>query len=72
MNETKFRVGDKAYKPKGYKFPCTIVSVFTTVNGEVRVVAEMDPFDGPYGSVGGILHIFNEKQLEHYDTTGSI
>ena len=53
----KFSVGDKAYKPKGYKFPCTVVSVFTTVIGNVRVVAEMDDY--------GLLHIFNESQLEH-------
>ena len=52
----KFKVGDKAYKPKGYKFPCTIVSVFTTVEGNVRVVGEMDEY--------GLLHIFNENQLE--------
>lgn len=56
MKETKFKVGDKAYKPKGYKFPCTIVSVFETVTGNVRVVAEMDEY--------GLLHIFNEDQLE--------
>ena len=62
--ETKFKVGDKAHKPKGYKFPCTIVSVFETVNREVRVVAEMDDY--------GLLHIFNEQQLEHYDSTGSV
>lgn len=55
--ETKFKVGDKAWKPKGYKFPCTIVSVFKTVNGEIRIVAEMEGF--------GLLHIFNEQQLEH-------
>lgn len=54
----KFEVGDKAYKPKGYKFPCTIVSVFETVEGNVRVVGEMDDY--------GLLHIFNEQQLEHY------
>jgi hypothetical protein len=53
---TKFKVGDKAYKSKGYKFPCTIVSVFETVEGNVRVVGEMDGF--------GLLHIFNEDQLE--------
>ncbi len=53
---TKFKVGDKAYKSKGYKFPCTIVSVFETVGGNVRVVGEMDEF--------GLLHIFNEDQLE--------
>jgi len=52
----KFKEGDKIYKPKGYKFPGTIVSVFKTTKGEIRVVAEMEDI--------GILHIFNEKQLE--------
>jgi len=56
-NKTKFQVGDKAIKVKGYKFPCTIVSVFQTVEGNVRVVGEMDEY--------GLLHIFNEDQLEH-------
>ena len=55
--ETKFKVGDKAYKTKGYKFPCTIVGVFETVGGEIRIVGEMDNY--------GLLHIFNEEQLEH-------
>lgn len=55
----KFKVGDKAYKPKGYKFPCTIVSVFHNTNGDVRLVAELDGY--------GMLHIFNENQLEHVD-----
>jgi hypothetical protein len=55
--KTKFKIGDKAVKPKGYQFPCTIVSVFTTKKGNVRVVAEMDGY--------GLLHIFNENQLEH-------
>ena len=59
MGDTKFNIGDKAWKPKGYKFPCTIVSVFETIAGNVRVVAEMDDF--------GLLHIFNENQLEHYE-----
>jgi hypothetical protein len=61
MNESKFKIGDKAYKVTGYKFPCTIVSVFTTVTGNVRVVAEMDEY--------GLLHIFNENQLEHVEQT---
>jgi len=55
-NKTKFKVGDKAVKPKGYKFPCTVVSVFKTVEGQVRIVGEMDGY--------GLLHIFNEDQLE--------
>lgn len=54
--EEKFKLGDKAYKPKGYKFPCTIVSVFKNLNGDIRVVAEMDD--------NGMLHIMNESQLE--------
>lgn len=57
QNKTKFQVGDRAVKLKGYKFPCTIVSVFETVEGNVRVVGEMDEY--------GLLHIFNEDQLEH-------
>lgn len=57
--KTKFKVGDRAWKSKGYKFPCTIVSVFETINGDIRVVAEMDNY--------GLLHIFNEEQLEHYE-----
>jgi hypothetical protein len=57
--ETKFKVGDKAHKTKGYKFPCTIVGVFETINGDIRVVGEMDEY--------GLLHIFNEEQLEHYN-----
>jgi len=52
----KFEVGDKAYKPSGYKFPCTIVSVFQNTKGETRIVAEMEEY--------GLLHIFNENQLE--------
>lgn len=59
IKETKFKVGDKAWKPKGYKFPCTIVGVFETVAGEIRIVGEMDDY--------GLLHIFNETQLEHYE-----
>jgi hypothetical protein len=51
----KFKIGDKATKEKGYKFPCTIVSVFKTKEGNVRLVAEMDEY--------GLLHIFNENQL---------
>ena len=51
----KFKVGDMARKPKGYEFPCTIVSVFKTKKGKVRVVGEMDGY--------GLLHIFNEDQL---------
>ena len=57
---SKFKVGDRVYKPKGYKFPSTIVSVFETTSGAMRVVAEMDHYK--------MLHIFNENQLELLET----
>jgi len=60
--DSKFKVGDRAIKPKGYEFPCTIVSVFETVAGEIRVVGEMDHYK--------MLHIFNEKQLEKENGQG--
>ena len=52
----KFKIGDKAYKPKGYLFPCTIVAIFRNTKDQVRIVAEMND--------NGMLHIFNESQLE--------
>lgn len=54
--KSKFIVGQRVYKPKGYEFPGTVVSVFNTTKGERRVVVEMDKY--------GLLHIFNESQLE--------
>ncbi len=56
VTSEKFKEGDKAYKPKGYKFPCTVVAVFKNLAGEIRIVGEMDD--------NGMLHIFNENQLE--------
>ena len=53
---SKFKVGDKVYKPKGYKFPGIVVSVFTNTSGDIRIVAEMED--------NGMLHIFSETQLE--------
>lgn len=61
--DRKFKVGDKAFKPKGYKFPCTIVSIFETTSGDIRLVGEMDD--------NGMLHIFNENQLEHYGSSSN-
>jgi hypothetical protein len=55
----KFKIGDKICKPKGYTFNGTVVSVFTTLNGEIRVVAELTTENGL-----GMLHIFSESQLE--------
>ena len=53
---SKFKIGDKAYKPKGYQFPCTIVGIFKNTKGDIRIIGEMDGY--------GMLHIFNENQLE--------
>jgi hypothetical protein len=53
---SKFKIGDKVHKPKGYKFPGIVVSVFTNTSGEIRIVAEMED--------NGMLHIFSESQLE--------
>jgi hypothetical protein len=52
----KFKVGDKVYKPEGYKFPGIVVAVFQTTSGETRIVAELID--------NGMLHIFSESQLE--------
>jgi hypothetical protein len=53
---SKFIIGDRVFKPKGYEFPGTVVSVFETLKGNIRLVVEMDGY--------GLLHIFNEDQLE--------
>lgn len=55
-DQAKFRVGDKVHKPKGYKFPGEVRAIFTNSKNEIRVVAEMED--------NGMLHIFNESQLE--------
>lgn len=52
----KFQIGDRVYKPEGYKFNGTVVSVFKTTKDATRLVVEMEG--------NGMLHIFNEKQLE--------
>lgn len=59
MISFKFEIGDKVYKPKGYKFPGIVVSNFMTTSGEIRVVAELED--------NGMLHIFSESQLELRD-----
>lgn len=58
----KFEIGDKAYKPKGYEFPCTIVSIFKNTKGDIRIVAELEGY--------GLLHIFNENQLVKQEDPG--
>jgi hypothetical protein len=55
----KFRIGAKVQKVKGYKYPGVVVSVFRTLRRQVRYVVEAD---GP--EYEGMLHIFNNSQLE--------
>ncbi len=59
MIEPKFIVGDKVCKTKGYAFDGVVVSTFMTLGGDWRVVVEM-----PTSSGHGLLHIFNQEQLE--------
>ena len=53
----KFFIGAKVSKPKGYQYDGVVRSVFTTGAGEIRLVVESDHSKG-------MLHIFNENQLE--------
>ena len=49
------KVGDKVTKTGGdYTFDGTVVSMFTKLSGQVRVVVE---------NKEGLLHIFNQNQL---------
>ena len=59
MNE-KFKVGDKVRKVSGYQFLGEVLSVFYTTKKELRLVVEMEV----NGESIGLLHIYNEKQLE--------
>lgn len=54
--KSKFNIGDKVCKPKGYAFDGIVVAVFANTKGEVRIVAELEG--------NGMLHIFSEGQLE--------
>lgn len=54
----RFNIGDKVLKTSGYKFKGTVVSVFEKTTGEIRYVVEQDST--------GMLHIYNDKNLEHY------
>lgn len=58
-----FKVGDQVFKPIGYEFPGTVVSVFVKKDGQRRLVVEDDRT---------LLHIFNEDQMEHVEPTTDI
>lgn len=53
--ELAFLIGDQVRKIKGYKFTGTVVAAFHKMDGEDRYVVE---------NSDGLLHIFNDSQLE--------
>jgi hypothetical protein len=59
MAASAFSIGDQVRKRAGYEYPGVVVSVFTTRAGAVRYVVEAD-----HPAFAGMLHIFNEEQLE--------
>lgn len=60
--KSKFNIGDKVIKPRGYQFPGTVVAVFHVHSGEWRYVVENI-------LALGLLHIYSGKQLEKVKTT---
>jgi hypothetical protein len=61
LTELKFREGDLVRKVGGtYEADGIIVGIAVTTKGDVRYVFEFEQFPG-------MLHIFNEGQLEHRD-----
>lgn len=52
-------VGDHVQKIKGYKWPGVVVSVFSTLSGDIRVVVECT-----VPEVRGALHIYSLEQIE--------
>ena len=59
---TDLRCGSRVQKIKGYKWPGVVVSVFTTLAGQTRIVVECT-----VPEVAGALHIYNPEQLERID-----
>ena len=53
-----FNIGDEVTKNSGYCFTGIVVSRFKTLAGEPRYVVECT-----VPGAGGMLHIYNEKQL---------
>jgi hypothetical protein len=60
----KFKISDRVRKRTGYEYPGFVVSVFTNRAGAIRYVVEAD-----HPAFSGMLHIFNEEQLEFRELT---
>jgi hypothetical protein len=53
----RFNIGDRVKKATGYAYPGVVVSVFFTRERKLRYVVE-------HLTSIGMLHIFNEEQLQ--------
>lgn len=61
---TKFEIGDRVLKVTGdYLISGEVRSVFTMINGAVRIVVEHKAEAG-----GSFLHVYGENNLEKMDT----
>ena len=59
LRNTTIGVGTRVEKTSGYKWPGTVVAVFTTLSGEIRYVVECT-----VPEISGALHIYNKQQLK--------
>lgn len=64
MTEPRLRRGSPVRKRKGYPFPGWVVARFATRSGLVRLAVE-------HATEVGMLHVFNEEQLEPRETSDS-
>lgn len=58
LADQRLKVGDLINKVGGYAFEGVVVSAFTTLRGEERIVAELTTSNGL-----GMLHVFSPEQL---------
>jgi hypothetical protein len=64
-HDRKIQDGRQGAERNGYEYPGFIVSVFTNRAGAVRYVVEAD-----HPAFSGMLHTFNEEQLELSESSG--
>jgi hypothetical protein len=58
-DDIHFHIHQKVQKCNGYLFPGIVVSIFRTLDGQIRYVVEADD-----PQFRGMLHIFSDNQLE--------
>lgn len=54
------KIGDKVEKIKGYKYIGTVVAFFKKLDGQERIIVELENSDG-------LLHIFSLEQMRVLD-----